>query len=173
VRGEVSFADSLSRIAVTDPVQLTTADQSVPWVFRGMAGLTWSISTTMSLILEYGYDGLGFTGSDYAGVIQYSRGRMEGGGSAPDVLGQFGSFHAGRQYAFARLARNITDMLTAQGWVEVNLQDPSALDGVGLAVTNDGWGLAGSITNTWGGSSTEAGTSPFLWQLDIGLKLFF
>jgi len=173
VRGEASLADSLSRLTVTDPVLLTTTSQDVPWVVRAMAGLTWSISTKTSLILEYGYDGLGFAGSAYADAIQYSRNRMEAGGSAPDVLGQFGSFQAGQHYAFARLARNITDLLTAQGWVEVNLQDPSAMDGVGLSVTNDGWGLSGSITNTWGGSGTEAGASPFLWQLDIELKLFF
>ena len=57
--------------------------------------------------------------------------------------------------------------------MEVNLQDPSALSGVGLSVTKDGWGLSGSITTTWGGSATEAGVSPFLWQLDVELKLFF
>jgi hypothetical protein len=173
VRGEVSVADSLSRIVVMDPVLLTTSTQSVPWVVRALAGLTWSISTRTSLLLEYGYDGLGFAGSDYSNAIQYARNRMESGGSAPDVLGQFGSFQAGQHYAFARLAKDITDQLTAQGWVEVNLQDPSAMDGIGLSVTNDGWGLSGSVTNTWGASATEAGATPFLWQLDIELKLFF
>ena len=172
VRGELSVADSLTRMAVVDPALMTEAAQSVPWVVRGMLGLTWSISTKTSLIVEYGYDGLGFSGSDYASVIQYSRNRLQSGGSAPDVLDQFGSFRAGQNYAFARLATDITDQLTAQGWAEVNLQDPSAMDGVGLAVTNDGWGLSGSITNTWGGSGTEAGVLPFLWQLDIELKLF-
>ena len=172
VRGELSLADSLSRLAVVDPSLLTATTQTVPWVLRGMAGLTWSITTTTSLILEYGYDGLGFAGSDYANVIQYSRNRLQAGGAATDVLGQFGSFRVGQHYAFARLATNITDQLTAQGWAEVNLQDPSVMDGVGLAATNDGWGLSGSITNTWGGSATEAGAMPFLWQLDIELKLF-
>lgn len=61
----------------------------------------------------------------------------------------------------------------AQGWVEVNLQDPSAMDGIGMTMANDGWGLAGSVTTTLGGRATEAGVSPFLWQLDIELKLFF
>ena len=115
----------------------------------------------------------GFAGADYANVIQYSRNRLAGGGAATDVLGQFGSFQSGQHYGFARLAENINDQLTAQGWVEVNLQDPSAMDGIGLTVTNDGWGLSGSLANTWGGSATEAGVSPFLWQLDIELKLFF
>jgi hypothetical protein len=173
VRGEVSLADSLPRIVVIDPVLLSTATQSVPWVVRALAGLTWSISTKTSLLVEYGYDGLGFAGSDYSNLIRYARNRMETGGSAPDVLGQFGSFQAGQSYAFARLAKDITDQLTAQGWVEVNLQDPSALDGIGLAMTNDGWGLSGSIATSWGGGATEAGASPFLWQLDIELKLFF
>ncbi len=173
VRGEVSVADSLPRLAVADPQLLTTSSQSVPWVVRALAGFTWSITTKTSLIVEYAYDGLGFAGSDYSSVIQYSRNRLETGGAAPDVLGQLGQFQAAQHYAFARLAENITDQLTAQGWVEVNLQDPSAMDGIGLAVTNDGWGLAGSVTTTWGGSATEAGASPFLWQLDIELKLFF
>ena len=61
----------------------------------------------------------------------------------------------------------------AQGWVEVNLQDPSVIDGIGMTMTNDGWGLAGSVTTTLGGRATEAGVSPFLWQLDIELKLVF
>ncbi|HUI72123.1 MAG TPA: hypothetical protein VL354_16510 [Spirochaetia bacterium] len=173
VRGELSLADSLSRLAVVDPVLLSTSSQSVPWVIRALAGLTWSITTKTSLIVEYAYDGLGFAGSDYANVIQYSRNRLENFGSVPDVLGQFGSFRAAQHYGFARLAENITDQLTAQGWIEVNVQDPSAMDGIGLAVTNDGWGLSGSITNTWGGSNSEAGASAFLWQLDIELKLFF
>ncbi|HYW85634.1 MAG TPA: hypothetical protein VFB30_20450, partial [Spirochaetia bacterium] len=150
-----------------------TTTQSVPWVVRALAGLTWSITTKTSLIVEYAYDGLGFGGSDYTNVVQYARNRLDAGGSAPDVLDQFGSFQAAQHYAFARLAENITDQLTAQGWIEVNLQDPSAMDGIGLAVTNDGWGLSCSVTNTWGASNTEAGASPFLWQLDVELKLFF
>ena len=173
VRGELSVADALPRIAVADPVALTTTAQSVPWVVRVLAGVTWSITTKTSLIVEYSYDSLGFAGADYANVIQYSRNRLAGGGVATDVLGQFGSFQSGQHYGFARLAENINDQLTAQGWVEVNLQDPSAMDGIGLTVTNDGWGLSGSLANTWGGSATEAGVSPFLWQLDIELKLFF
>lgn len=172
-RGEISLADSLSRIIVADPVLLTTSTQAVPWVVRALAGFTWSITTKMSLIVEYAYDGLGFAGVDYSNSIRYARNRLESGGAAPDVLGQFGSFKAAQHYAFARLAEDITDQLTAQGWLEVNLQDPSAIDGIGLTVTNDGWGLAGSLTNTWGGSNTEAGASSFLWQLDIELKLFF
>ena len=173
VRGELSVADSLPRLAIADPVVLTTTAQTVPWVLRALAGFTWSITTETSLIVEYAYDGLGFAGTDYSNVIQYSRNRLARGGAAPDVLGQFGSFEAAQHYAFARLAGNITDQLTAQGWVEVNLQDPSAMDGIGMTMTNDRWGLSGSITNTWGGSATEAGASPFLWQLDIELKLFF
>ena len=173
VCGEISLADSLPRLAVSDPVLLTAATQSVPWVVRALAGITWSINTETSLIVEYAYNGLGFAGSDYANLIQYARNRLETASTAPDLLGQFGQFEAAQHYAFARLAENITDQLTAQGWVEVNLQDPSAMDGIGLAVTNDRWGLSGSITNTWGGSATEAGVSPFLWQLDIELKLFF
>jgi hypothetical protein len=173
VRGEVSLADSLPRLAVTDPVLLTAATQTVPWVVRALAGFTWSINTNTSLIAEYSYDGLGFAGADYSHVIQYAGNRLASGGSAPDVLGQFGSFEAAQHYAFCRLAKNLTDQLTAQGWVEVNLQDPSAMDGIDITMNNDGWGLSGSITNTWGGSSTEAGVSSFLWQLDVELKLFF
>ncbi|HYW84976.1 MAG TPA: hypothetical protein VFB30_17065, partial [Spirochaetia bacterium] len=173
VRCEVSAADSLPRLAVADPVFLTTTLQSVPWVVRGMTGATWSISTKTSLMVEYAYNSLGFAGADYSKLIQYARNRLESGGAAADVLGQFGSFEAAQHYAFARLAENITDQLTAQGWVEVNLQDPSALDGIGITMTNDGWGLAGSVTSTWGGRATEAGVSPFLWQVDIELKLFY
>ena len=173
VRGEVSLADSLPRIAVADPALLTTSAQSVPWVVRALAGFTWSITTKTSLMVEYAYDGLGFAGADYSSVIQYARNRLANGGAGPDVLGQFGSFEAAQHYAFARLAKDITDQLTAQGWVEVNLQDPSAMDGIGITMTNDGWGLSGSVTNTWGGNATEAGVSPFLWQLDVELKLFF
>jgi hypothetical protein len=173
VRGEISVADSLPRLSVADPVFLTTTRQSVPWIVRVMTGVTWSITTKTSLILEYAYNSLGFSGADYLKVIQYARYRVQSGGAAADVLGQFGSFEAAQHYAFARLAENITDQLTAQGWVEVNLQDPSALDGIGITMTNDGWGLAGSVTSTWGGRGTEAGVSPFLWQVDIELKLFF
>jgi len=173
VRAEVSVADALPRLDVSDPVLLTAAPQSVPWVVRALAGFTWSITTKMSLIVEYAYDGLGFVGADYANVIQYARNRLASGGAAPDVLGQFGSFEAAQYYAFARLAKDITDQLTAQGWAEVNLQDPSVMDGIGITMRNDEWGLSGSITNTWGRSATEAGASQFLWQLDIELKLFF
>ena len=173
VRGEVSVADSLSRLVVADPVALTATTQPVPWVVRALAGLTWSISTKTSLIAEYAYNGLGLAGADYTNAIQYARNRLGSGGAAPDVLGQFGSFEAAQHYAFARLSEDITDQLTAQGWVEVNLQDPSAMDGIGITMTNDGWGLSGSVTTTWGGSATEAGASPFLWQLDIELKVFY
>ncbi|HUJ76442.1 MAG TPA: hypothetical protein VL359_16390, partial [bacterium] len=176
VRGEAALADSLSRLAVVDPAALTTSSQSVPWVIRGLLGLTWSITTRTSLMVEYGYDGLGFSGSDYAAVISYEKNRAAAGGAAAgaaDVLGQFGAFHTAQHYAFLRLATDLTDQLTAQGWTEVNLQDPSALVGVGLNETSDGWGLGGSATGTWGGPSTEAGVSSFLWQLDIELKLFF
>ncbi len=173
VRGEVSVADSLTRLAVADPALLTTTMQTVPWVVRALAGFTWSITTKTSLIVEYAYDSLGFAGTDYSNAIQYSRNRLSSGGAVPDVLDQFGSFEAAQHYAFARLTEDITDQLTAQGWVEVNLQDPSAMDGIGITMTNDGWGLSGSVTSTWGGSATEAGASPFLWQMDIELKLFF
>ena len=173
VRGEISVADSLPRLAVADPALLTTTTQTVPWVVRAMAGFTWSITTKTSLIVEYAYNNLGFAGDDYANIIQYARNRLSTAGTAPDVLGQFGSFAAAQHYAFARLAENITDQLTAQGWVEVNLQDPSAMEGIGMTMTNDGWGLGGSITTTWGGSATEAGSSPFLWQMDIEITLFF
>jgi len=172
VRGEATLSDSLQRLAVVDPRLMTTTMQSVPFVVRALAGLTWSITTRTSLILEYSFDGLGFSGADYSNVIQYARNRQYNL-SAPDVLGQFGSFQAAQHYAFARLAEDITDQLTAQGWVEVNLQDPSAMDGIGLTVTNDRWALAGSVTNTWGAGATEAGASPFLWQLDFELRLFF
>ena len=167
------MADSLQRLAVVDPAGLTASTESVPWVVRALAGFTWSISTTTSLMVEYAYNGLGFAGADYVNVIQYARNRLETRASAADVAGQFGSFEAAQHYAFARLAENITDQLTAQGWVEVNLQDPSAMDGIGLTMTNDKWSIAGSFTSTWGGSATEAGVSPFLWQLDIECALFF
>lgn len=173
LRGEASIADSLQRLAVVDSLALAVATQSVPWVVRALAGFTWSISTKTSLMVEYAYNGLGFGGADYTNVILYARNRLETGASAPDVLGQFGSFEAGQHYAFARLAENITDQLTAQGWVEINLQDPSAMNGLALTMTNDMWSLAGSVTSTWGGSATEAGVSPLLWQLDIECALFF
>jgi hypothetical protein len=89
VRGELSVADSLPRLAVADPVALTAVTQSVPWVVRALAGLTWSISTETSLIVEYAYNGLGFVGTDYANLIQYAANRLSKGGAAPDVLGQF------------------------------------------------------------------------------------
>ncbi len=172
VRGEVTLSDSLPRLAVVDPVNLVVSNQNVPWVVRALAGLTWSISTKTSLIVEYAYDGLGFVGSGYASVIQYARNRLSDP-SAPDVIGQLGSFEAAQHYAFVRLAEDITDQLSAQGWTEVNLQDPSVMGGLGLSMRSDRWGLSGFLTSTWGGSATEAGAMPFLWQLDIELALFF
>ena len=152
VRGEVTLADSLQRLVVVNPLALTASTQSVPWVLRALAGFTLAIATKTSLIVEYSYDGLGFSGADYSNVIAYARTRLGGSGASPDVLGQFGSFQAGQHYGFARLAQDITDQVTAQGWVEVNLQDPSAIEGIGITMTNDGWGLDGSVTTTWGGA---------------------
>jgi hypothetical protein len=43
----------------------------------------------------------------------------------------------------------------------------------GITMTNDAWGLSGSLTTAWGGNATEAGASEFLWQLDVELKLFY
>ena len=176
VRAEAAVSDVRSRLVVVDPVALTVSTQSVPWAVQALAGVTWSISTKTSLLVEYAYNGLGFSGSAYSAALTFQRNRASAGGAgatAPDVLGQFGSFSAAQHYAFARLATDITDQLTAQGWTEVNLQDPSALLGVGLNELAEGWGLGGSVTASWGGPATEAGSSPFLWQLDIELKLFF
>ena len=103
VRGEVSVANSLTRVFVVDPLHLVTSSQSVPWVVRALAGFTWSITTTTSLAVEYAYNGLGFAGSDYANVIQYAHTRMENGGTATDVLDQFGQFEAAQHYALPGL----------------------------------------------------------------------
>ena len=115
VHGEATLADSLQRTVVDSATALSTSTQSVPWVVQALrAGFTWSITTETSLIVEYAYNGLGFAGSDYTNVIQYAQNRKNGT-TAPDVLGQFGSFSAAQNYGFLRLAHTITDQLTAQG----------------------------------------------------------
>jgi hypothetical protein len=173
LHAEATLADSLNRVAVTDSNSLTTADQSVAWVPRALAGATWSINNDVSLLAEYEFNGLGFVGTDYSQVLDYAKNRQLYDSGAPDVLGQFGDFSAAQHYGFVRLADNLTRQITGQGWAEVNLQDLSGMDGLGLTGTFDHWALSGSLTNFWGGSRTEAGVSPVLWQLDVQLQFFF
>ncbi|MGO8695589.1 MAG: hypothetical protein ACLQMF_18155 [Rectinemataceae bacterium] len=173
VRGEISAASSQDRITVLDPVALATASQSIPWAPRALIGLTWSFTPDLSLMGEYYYNGLGFAGGDYGRVLQFAQNRQSLDSSAPDLLGQFGTFDAARHYGFIRLADNVTRKLSLQGWSQVNLQDLSGMVGGTISVTNDSWGLSGSLMNTWGRSDTEAGLLPELWQFDIEAQVYF
>jgi hypothetical protein len=173
LHAEATLADSLDRIAVKDSNALTTADQSVAWVPRVLAGATWSINNDVSLLMEYEFNGLGFAGGNYSQILAYAKNRQLSNSWAPDLLGQFGEFSAAQNYGFVRLAENFTHLITGQGWAEMNFQDFSGLYGAGLTGTFDRWALAGSLTRAWGDNLTEAGAIPLLWQLDIELQFFF
>lgn len=172
LRAEASAADSQSRLIAVIPAALATATQEVAWAPRALAGFTWSFTPDLSLMGEYYYNGLGFVGDDYSRLIQYTQARASAGSTAPDLLGQFGSFDAARHYGFLRLAYE-SERLSLQAWSEVNLQDLSGMIGEQVGVTNDRWGVSGSLLNTWGGPNTEGGNLPLLWQLDIEAQLYF
>jgi hypothetical protein len=176
VRAEASAADSTERLYVVDATQLTSATESVAWAPRALLGFTWAQggAKDLSVMAEYYYNGLGFAGSDYEQVIHYSRNSLAAGGQGiPDVLDQYGSFEAARNYGFARIAGNIEDDLAAQFWVVANLQDLSCMTGAVLTYTKDAWAISGALVDAWGGGDTEEGLSPLLWRLDLEFSLFF
>lgn len=176
LRAEATLSDSQDRVGVVDPLALAVATQTLAWVPRALAGLTWSINSDVSLMAEYYYDGLGFAGADYSALLSYSKNRLAATpaaqAAAPDLAGQFGAFSSARHYAFLRLADDFTNRLTGQGWMEFNLQDLSFLYGAGMSAKYDNWGLSGSLTGSWGGAGTEAQALPFLWQLDLELQFY-
>jgi hypothetical protein len=176
VRAEASAADSTQRLYVVDATGLTSATQCVAWAPRALLGFTWAQggSKDLSVMAEYYYNGLGFSGSDYDRLILYSQNRLAATGrSVADVLDQYGSFEAARHYGFARVAGNIEDDLAAQLWVVANLQDLSCMTGAVLTLTRDAWAISGALVDAWGGPDTEEGLSPLLWRLDLELSLFF
>lgn len=176
VRAEASAADSTERLYVVDATQLTSATQSVAWAPRALLGFTWAEggSKDLSVMAEYYYNGLGFSGSDYDRLILYSQNRVAAAGrSAADLIDQYGSFEAARHYGFARIAGNIEDDLAAQLWVVANLQDLSCMTGAVLTFTKDAWAISGALVDAWGAADTEEGLSPLLWRLDLELSLFF
>jgi hypothetical protein len=182
VRAEISAADSTERLYVVDATRMTSQAESVAWAPRALLGFTWAEggAKDLSVMAEYYYNGLGFVGSDYDRLMQYSgnslaaAGRnVAGGQGVADILDQYGSFEAARHYGFARVAGNIEDDLTAQLWVVTNLQDLSCMTGAVLTYTRDAWAISGALVDAWGGSNTEEGLSPLLWRLDLELSLFF
>jgi hypothetical protein len=172
VRAEASVADARDRLEVTDDTALLSTTKEVAWAPRALVGMTWASSNELTVMAEYYYNGLGFSGSDYGSLIRYTRTRRDTGSSAADVIDQFGTFEAGRHYGFARIAGTVDQDLTAEGWVMTNLQDLSSITGVALTLTHDTWGLSGSLMNAWGGDGTEAGVSPLLWRLDLAVNFY-
>jgi hypothetical protein len=188
VRAEASAADSTDRLYVVDATRMTSGTESVAWAPRALLGFTWAEggAKDLSVMAEYYYNGLGFVGSDYDRLMQYSGNSLAaagpsvaggrsvaGGQGVADVLDQYGSFEAARHYGFARVAGNIEDDLAAQLWVVANLQDLSCMTGAVLTYTRDAWAVSGALVDAWGGSNTEEGLSPLLWRLDLELSLFF
>jgi hypothetical protein len=173
VRAEATLSDSLDRTYVVDAASLAVATQTLTWVPRLLIGTTWSVTNDLSLVTEYYYNGLGFLGSDYTSAVQYAKNRFAAGANSPDILGQFGSFSAGRNYAFVRLADNISNQVTGQGWAEVNLQDLSGMLGIGISAKYDHWALTGALAQTWGTDGSEAHALPYLWQVNAELQFFF
>ncbi len=173
VRAEVAVSDSVSRVAPgSTSLPLTTVTQSVPWAPRALAGLTWTGADQLTVMAEYYYDGAGFAGSDYRQLISYSQALRGAPGAGPDLLDQFGTFSAGRHYAFVRIAGQVDTTLGAAAWTTVNLQDLSGLSAVVLTATFDKWTLAASFLDAWGTTDTEAGLSPLLWRVDLEVSLF-
>lgn len=173
LHSEISATNLQDRLNVVDPASLTTVIQAMHWAPHALAGFTWSFTPDLSLMAEYYYNGSGFFGNNYTSVLQYAQNRRSSESSAPDLLGQFGSFDAGRNYSFIRLADNLTQKLSVQGWSEINLQDGSGMYGGSLSVLNDNWGLTGSVMNTWGKNDTEAGLMTQLWQFDLEAQVYF
>ena len=172
VRAEVAAADTQGRLAVADAQGLTTSAQSVAWAPRVLLGLTWTNAQQLSVMAEYSYNGAGFFGDEYSQLLQYMQNRRNTGSSAPDLLDQFGTFDAARNYGFTRISGKVDDILTAAAWTQVNLQDISGLTGIVLTFTYDKWSLNGSIMGAWGGSNTEGGLSQLLWKADLEVSLF-
>jgi hypothetical protein len=173
LRAEVSAADLQSRTVVTSSeVPLSTVVQSVAWAPRALAGFTWTGPNQLSVMAEYYYNGLGFSGSDYARQIAYSHGLSNAPGSGVDVLDQFGNFSSAQNYGFLRVSGKIDDTLTAAAWTTVNLQDLSGLTGIVLTLAWDKWTVDASLLNAWGNTDTEAGLSPLLWKIDVEVSLF-
>lgn len=77
-----------------------------------------------------------------------------------------------RTYGFGRIAAKLDHNLDADGWTKVNLVDQSGWLGSSLAYTADHWALAGYWLGTWGGPTTEAGSSPLRWQTTVEVKAF-
>ena len=174
LRAESSVADSKDRLTVVDEKLLSSLEQSVPWAPRALVGFTWTGKDELSVMAEYYYNGLGFVGSDYDRLIRYSSNRLAAAGTpGADILDQFGTLEAARHYLFARVSGTLESDLAAALWTIANLQDLSGRTGATLTYTRDGWAVSGSVTDNWGGKETEAGLSPMLWRLDLGLSLFF
>jgi hypothetical protein len=174
LRAECSVADSQDRLDVVDEKLLTSAQESVDWAPRALAGFTWTGPNELSVMAEYYYNGLGMIGSDYDRLIDYSVNRSSlPGAPGPDLLDQFGGFEAARHYCFARVSGQLETDLAPAIFGVLNLQDFSGMTGVNLAYTRDAWALAGSIVDYWGGKDTEAGLSQLLWSIDLQLSLFF
>ena len=176
LRAEASVADSRDRLRTLDASALTSVTESVAWAPRALLGFTWAQGgpRDLSVMAEYYYNGLGFAGSDYSALLQYSRNRLAAPGApGPDILDQFGSFEAARHYGFVRVAETLDTDLSVALWTEANLQDPSGMTGAVLGFTRDSWALTGSIVDCWGAKDSEAGLSPLLWRLDLEMSLFF
>jgi hypothetical protein len=174
LRAEVAAADSSDRLEAVDESLLSSEEKSLSWAPRALAGFTWTGPNELSVMAEYYYNGLGFAGSGYDRLLRYSINRIAAATSAaPDVIDQFGSFEAARNYLFARVSGKLENDLAPALFNVLNLQDFSGTTGASLAYTRDAWALSGSVVDYWGASKSEMGLSPVLWQLDLQLSLFF
>jgi hypothetical protein len=172
VRAEVAVADAQSRLAVANAQALGVSSQSIPWVPRALLGFTWTNAQQLSIMAEYYYNGAGFIGDEYSQLLQYAQNRRNTGAPVADLIDQFGTFTAARNYGFARISGKIDDTLSAAAWTQVNLQDPSGLTAIVLTFSYPKWNINASLMGAWGAPGSEAGLSQLLWRGDLEVSLF-
>jgi hypothetical protein len=171
VRAEAEAADSQMRpTVVNDSLQVQNVSQA--WAPRGLVGFTWANARELSIMAEYYYNGLGFSGHAYKLLMHYQASRLTSP-QLPDLLGEYGTFEAARHYAFVRAAGTIDDRLTAEAWIIANLQDWSGLSGALVRLTRDRWSLSGSLMWAWGNNLTEGNLLPMTWRVGLEASLFF
>jgi hypothetical protein len=178
VRAEASAFNTTDRLVASGPGSsgYTSSTESVSWAPRGVLGATWSNADELSVMVEYYYNALGQIGSAYTTLIDYSSMRAASSqmsGAYPDILEQYGDFESAMHYGFCRLAGKLDQDVHAESWLEINLQDASALYGMDINYVRPTWSIEASLLGSWGGRDTEAALLFPIWRAGIEADLFF
>jgi len=161
LRAEAALHDSMTRITTDGSPSL--GSETIDWVPRALAGLTWTISDKLNLMAEYGYDGSKWSGVDYENLLAYEKAR---GSDMPDPLNSGEAFDSAASYGFVRAAGDLGQSMNFDAWLKLNLQDASGIFGGSASLTKDRWVAELRLEQSFGGSGTEAAFTFFRFRLE-------